>query len=59
MQFFQWLISNWPGVLSILSFLLGIGVIIANMAHRADVAASLQSVEDALKKIADSNSSQK
>jgi len=41
----SWLSSNWSGVLSIVTAVLAVGVMIANLLHASNVASKLQSIE--------------
>jgi hypothetical protein len=42
----QWISSNWPAVLSVISMLLAVGVTIAHLFHADSVANSLQNIEN-------------
>jgi hypothetical protein len=44
----SWISSNWSGVLSIVTAVLAVGVMIANLLHASNVASKLQSIEDGI-----------
>lgn len=47
-----WLMSNWAALLSVVSAVLSVGVMLANMLHKSSVAAQLQAIEDAVDQMA-------
>lgn len=48
----QWVAANWQAVVSIGSMVLAIGVAVAHLIHKDDVAQKLQSVEDTINSLA-------
>jgi hypothetical protein len=46
-----WLANNWQGLMSVLATLLGVGVSVAQLLHKAAVAAQIQSIQDVVAKL--------
>lgn len=51
MSFIQWCLTNWQGVLSIISCVLGAAILIAHLAHADAAASSMQNIEDVINKL--------
>lgn len=47
----QWLIANFPAIISVLSAVLGVVVLILHLAHQDAVAVKIQSIEDTIAKL--------
>ena len=47
----QWLVTNFPAVLSVISALLGVAVLVLHLAHKDDVAATIEAIEADIAKL--------